>query len=393
MMEAKRLLVLPSEVKALEGEEGMLEGIMTTNALDLTGEVVHPEGARNLGQWNEHLPLPLYYEHDRGEHIGHSLLVTPQKTQIKTRSKLAMGHRTVTDRVLPLLASGSLRAFSIGFVGHSGEEDAKGNWHWQDWSLLEHSLVSCPANPEATFRLAKSLGYETGPLMTKGVVNVKHPSATEQEGHAWDAAAAEKRMRAWAGDDWEKYRSCHLWYDAANAESFGSYKLLVCDVVDSKPQVMWRAIVAVMAVLGGGRGGVDIPEADKTKVRDWCLSRYEDFGKEKPEKSAEGIVWRADEKHILEVNLFGEKLRRLQGAVQGAHDIWRHWQGAGAEVSLEADDIDGLRLTQQHIETLLGQAAVKETVQSAPGVKEALAEALHVQLDVKQRLVELLAGR
>ena len=47
---------------------------------------------------------------------------------------------------------------------------------------------------------------------------------------AWDGAAAEKRVRDWAGaqdEPNEKYRDAHVWYDAEKKENFGSYKLLV----------------------------------------------------------------------------------------------------------------------------------------------------------------------
>ena len=43
----------------------------------------------------------------------------------------------------------------------------------------------------------------------------------------WDGAAAEKRVREWAGADDgpnEKYRDAHVWYDAENKENFTAYK-------------------------------------------------------------------------------------------------------------------------------------------------------------------------
>ena len=51
----------------------------------------------------------------------------------------------------------------------------------------------------------------------------------------WDADAAEKRVRRWAGADDgpnTKYRDAHVWYDADQKDEFGSYKLLIADVVD-----------------------------------------------------------------------------------------------------------------------------------------------------------------
>lgn len=98
----------------------------------------------------------------------------------------------------------------------------------------------------------------------------------EDRNRAWDAAAADQRIRAWASSDgsgdatkmnWGKYASVHFWRDAANAEAFGGYKLLFCDVVNGDVQAIWRAVTACAAVMQGGRGGVDMPPADMGGVR------------------------------------------------------------------------------------------------------------------------------
>lgn len=84
----------------------------------------------------------------------------------------------------------------------------------------------------------------------------------------WDADEAVARIRVWAGGpdkaaiDWERYRSCHMWYDSDNPENYAAYKLPYCDIIDGRPHIVWRALVAIRAALHGARGGVDIPEAD-----------------------------------------------------------------------------------------------------------------------------------
>ena len=50
----------------------------------------------------------------------------------------------------------------------------------------------------------------------------------------WDGAAAEKRVRKWAGAEDgpnEKYREAHVWYDGDKKDNFTAYKLLIADVV------------------------------------------------------------------------------------------------------------------------------------------------------------------
>jgi len=87
---------------------------------------------------------------------------------------------------------------------------------------------------------------------------------------AWDNSAAEKRIRSWAGAEDgpnAKYRSCHFWYDAENADNFTAYKLLFCDVVNGNVQAIPRGLFAVAAVLQGARGGAAIPAADQATIK------------------------------------------------------------------------------------------------------------------------------
>lgn len=85
--------------------------------------------------------------------------------------------------------------------------------------------------------------------------------------HAWDGDAARKRVWDWADGDFRQYRRAFLWSDAARPEQKNSYKLPIADVVDGTLTIIPRAVNAVAAVLGGARGGVDIPDADMDAVQ------------------------------------------------------------------------------------------------------------------------------
>ena len=359
-MERKRMLVLPSEIKAVGDSAGgfVLEGILSTSALDRDNEIVEPTAFTNLAEFST-VPLPLYYEHNRNQHIGHALSVEPMKTKIKVQSSLA-DTALVRDTVRPLVENGSLKAYSVGFVGVDGKPDAKGVWVWRTAHLREHSLVSMPANVQAIAALAKSLGYEYGPMLTKGVVQVDHPIHEDAEVR-WDAAGADKRVRTWAGaaeGPNEKYRGCFLWYDDSAPDLFASYKLQVCDVYDGKPEVVFRALAAVM----GRMNQTEIPAADKAKVARVCTGYYEKFGKPLPGKSDEANL---EHKRILEVNLFGERLGRLCGNAKGLADILVAWQRAGVTVAdlkaLGEEDLGHLDEAYQSV------AAVLREFGSEPG--------------------------
>jgi hypothetical protein len=93
----------------------------------------------------------------------------------------------------------------------------------------------------------------------------------------WDADAADKRVRRWAGADDgpnAKYRDAHVWYDADQKDEFGSYKLLIADVVDGSLTAVPRGVMAAGAVMQGARGGVDLPESDRDRVKSHLAKYY-----------------------------------------------------------------------------------------------------------------------
>jgi len=109
---------------------------------------------------------------------------------------------------------------------------------------------------------------------SKGAIPLQDiPLADRNRG--WDGTAAVRRVRDWAGYDpgdaeamnWSQYRRAFLWYDQDNADTLQAYKLPYADVIDGDLTAIPRGLFAVAAVLQGGRGGVDIPEADQERVK------------------------------------------------------------------------------------------------------------------------------
>ncbi|CAA9350566.1 MAG: FIG00824363: hypothetical protein [uncultured Nocardioidaceae bacterium] len=103
--------------------------------------------------------------------------------------------------------------------------------------------------------------------------------------HDWDGAAAEKRVREWAGaqdQPNEKYRDAHVWYDGDKEDNFTAYKLLIADVVDGTLKVVPRGLMAAGNVMQGGRGGVDLPSGDVDKVKRHLARYYDKMGEGPP---------------------------------------------------------------------------------------------------------------
>lgn len=72
------------------------------------------------------------------------------------------------------------------------------------------------------------------------------------------------------------------WYDATAKENFGSYKLLVADVVGGQLKAMPRGVMAAAAVMQGSRGGVDLPQRDITRVRNQLAKYYKKMDETPP---------------------------------------------------------------------------------------------------------------
>lgn len=82
----------------------------------------------------------------------------------------------------------------------------------------------------------------------------------------WDGPGAKTRLWAWADEDLGKFGRAFLW-SAPDPKTKDDFKLPIADLIDGKLTIFPRALNAVASVLAGGRGGVDIPEADQTRIQ------------------------------------------------------------------------------------------------------------------------------
>lgn len=109
----------------------------------------------------------------------------------------------------------------------------------------------------------------------KGVIGYSdHGMAPETEG--WDGPgemAACKNV--------SDLKTICTWFDSANADNKGAYKLPHHHAEGFK--AVWRGVAAAMAALLGARGGVEIPEGDRKGVYNHLKKHYDQFGKEAPD--------------------------------------------------------------------------------------------------------------
>jgi uncharacterized protein len=100
----------------------------------------------------------------------------------------------------------------------------------------------------------------------------------------WDGSEAEARLPDDA--DAKKYRQVYAWFDAGEKQSKKTaYKFPHHEVTrrGGVGPANERACISGIGILNGGRGGADIPAADRKKVYNHLAAHLRDAGREPPD--------------------------------------------------------------------------------------------------------------
>ena len=142
----------------MDAEQRTITGIATTPTPDRMGDVLDPLGATFTN------PLPLLLHHDMHRPVGHVTLSTATAagitfTAVLPRITAAGPLRDRVDEAWQSIKAGLLRGVSVGFrVLEGGLKLTKsGGSILSKTEICELSLVTVPANMEATIRTIKSL--------------------------------------------------------------------------------------------------------------------------------------------------------------------------------------------------------------------------------------------
>lgn len=138
------------DIKELDDEQRIITGIASTPTPDRMGDVVMPEGAVFK------LPIPLLWQHDSGQPIGHVTEAKVTKKGIEIVAQIAKGVSDDIDRAWKLIKAGLVRGLSIGFRGIDSEA-IPNSWGviFEKWEWLELSAVTIPAQAEASITSIK----------------------------------------------------------------------------------------------------------------------------------------------------------------------------------------------------------------------------------------------
>lgn len=297
-----RILPLCADLKAYMGEGATrtIEGMASTPAIDRQNEIIRPaafvEGlpeflANGIMSWN----------HEWWEPIGRWTQAEVRDTGLWVRGELLPEGDELTDRVWRRVEAGVVRTLSVGYNGRGEapghyDDEAGGRYVWDNVSLLEIAVTPLPANPEAQFTLAKSLGLNLElPEHLRAALpepEVLLPFAPDE--HEWDPVAAAKR----AGD-------APPWVDE----------------IDGAPVAVWAGVVAAMAAAKGLRG-----ERDEAQIK--TLSAYY---RARGVEVADEVT--ADERALFEEHEFAANLSWLLGKAESVRNIDRHWRKEGRVLS------------------------------------------------------------
>lgn len=145
------------ELKAIDEEKREITGIASTPTPDRYQDIVEPKGAIYK------LPLPLLWQHNSHEPVGHVVKARPSNTGIEVVMKMVKTDEPGTlkdelDKYWQKVKLKLVQGLSIGFTAREYTRIADtGGVRFLEWDWLELSLVTIPANAEATITGFKSM--------------------------------------------------------------------------------------------------------------------------------------------------------------------------------------------------------------------------------------------
>jgi len=145
------------EIKSVSEDERVIRGIATTPSTDRMGDVIEPLGVKYKN------PLPLLWQHKSDKPVGLTTFDAPTAKGIGFEARLAKvtepgALKDRIDEAWQSLKAGLVRGVSIGFrpIEYNFIEKG-GGVRFTETEVLELSLVTVPANQDASITLIKSI--------------------------------------------------------------------------------------------------------------------------------------------------------------------------------------------------------------------------------------------
>lgn len=299
MDEVKREAILVNKIAEVGADSRVLRFIGSTESPDRSQDVIE------VGGWdvNNYIKNPVFlwaHQYDRPP-VGKARSVTidkrtkslvfdiyfPTIDELSSDKANPSDHALFVDTVYNMYKNGLLNATSVGFAGrkYAQRDDQEGPYRglkFTEQELLELSAVPVPANPEALVVARSIKCFDPKGIamvedaLTKAAIPFKHYDLADESAE-WNGP------KAIAESDVADLKIMSAWYDAENADVKNSYKLPHHMGKDDGYKTVWRGVASAMGALMGGRGGVDIPDADRKAVYSHLSRHYAEFDKTPPE--------------------------------------------------------------------------------------------------------------
>lgn len=265
---------------------GIIEGYASVyDVVDSYNEVIikgaFTESIETFKKNNEYIPM--LFNHQMNKVIGgfDPKLIKDTEQGLYVKGEIDLNTQAGAE-TYSLLSKKYINSFSVGgYVKNDDLEWVKdGIIKIIKMSLVEISPTPNPANKDAKVTNVKSaVSFKNYDLM--------------DENTEWDKSKAINQIKKHTDSDDEassSYKNGFMWFDSSKPKNLTSYKLPYTYVVDGEFKVVPKALAAIVSVLNGGRGGVDIPDSDKEKIKANVSKYYKKMGKEDPFKNNEKSV-------------------------------------------------------------------------------------------------------
>ena len=163
------------DIKSFDDSQRTFTGMATTPAPDRVGDIIEPLGAKFTN------PLPLLFQHDSSLPIGTATFGKPTSKGIPFTAKIAEvdAPPSLKDRLDTAWASVRsklMRGVSIGFRSLEHSRMESGGIRFIETEIMELSVVTIPANAEATIDTIKQ--FDSPRPAESGIVRISPPGVT-----------------------------------------------------------------------------------------------------------------------------------------------------------------------------------------------------------------------
>ncbi|EHM01147.1 caudovirus prohead protease [Acetobacteraceae bacterium AT-5844] len=168
-------------VKAVEEDQRVIRGVATTPSADRMGDIVEPLGVQFRN------PMPLLHQHDHDRPVGTVVFDRPTKDGITFEARLPRIDepgplKNRVDTAWGEVKAGLVRAVSIGFRPLEYSRLEEGGLRFLKSEVIELSLVTIPANSDATITLIKSVDRDLLAATGRSQRSVEPPTSPGASG-------------------------------------------------------------------------------------------------------------------------------------------------------------------------------------------------------------------